>query len=139
MLTIRFPLVPFSSSFHGCLAAEFVFHLNHGHTVSSRCFQKCLTFKQSVCRGLLTESLLLSALNLLCKSGPWGVRGGLGTEVFRAASAQDLCWFSWGWRFLRLSCRHLNILGLSSCFLSQTGWQPERSTDLPLDPSTHFG
>ena len=55
------------SSSHRCLAAEFVFRFNQQHTISSRCFQKCLTFKQIY--GALLEKEMATRSSVLA----WGI------------------------------------------------------------------
>ena len=77
VLTSCLSLALFSlSSSHRCLAAEFLFGFNQQHTISSRCFQKCLTFKQIYGALLMVPRLPYSVLNLVCK---WG------------------CWLAWTW------------------------------------------
>ena len=51
------------SSSHRCLAAEFVFRFNQQHTISSRCFQKRLTFKQIY--GALLEKEMATRSSVL--------------------------------------------------------------------------
>lgn len=137
-LSSGFPLVPFSSSsFHGCLAAEFVFHLNHGIQFQADVFKSAWLLSRVFAVASWQCRSTQSALQIRALEGV-GWPGNRGLQ----SSEQDLCWLSWGWRcpggvLAHWACLAVSWLKQAQC--RSKGWSPLCASDLHLDPPACSG